>query len=79
MDQTRRLSEKEIRQLKYNLRPGFILSIFMIVFGIIIYLLSGIEDYNSQIIKQISGFIIILAFLLTWLINRKILMDLKYR
>jgi hypothetical protein len=76
---TRRLSEKEIKQLKYNLRPGFIFGIFMIVVGFIVFLLSGIEDYDSQIIRLISGFIIILAFLLTYLINRKILMDLKYR
>lgn len=79
MEKTRRLSEEEIKQLKYNLRPGFVFGIFLVVVGILVYFISGTEDYDIQSFKLIPVAIIICAFILTWLINRKILKDLNYR
>ena len=74
----RPLTKENMKQLKYNLRRGFIVGIILLVIGAIVYALSGIKEFDGTLLKQVSWGFLVLTFILTWLVNRNTLQDLQY-
>ncbi len=71
-----RLTEQDIKKLKYSTRTGFVfgLFVFLPVLGFYIFSIIDQPEYRYDIVLAI-GFLF--SFLIMWLINRKYWIDLR--
>lgn len=75
---TRKLTDTNIKELRYANRSGYVIGFFSIIVSSAIYGFAFISiDINSYMLYILLG--VLTGFLIMWIINRKFWEDLKNR